>query len=316
MTAALTNGAAPPAGAAAATTITIGDSEITLERVSARKASRALALLRALSRAMPGLQTELAEFRRTYEASNVVELDRVQARMRFPGRVLIGDDGGAVLEPAELDGEPNPRAGQPVMIPSPVDRMTDEDWREAGGVLRLPSSPAPAEIAVALFDHALEQAEDHVYRLLALFTISNQEVTEAWRAGTLAERLLERADELLDQAYGDELLELAVACGELIDTQFVTKARSLGDRLGNLGRLVGIDRPTTSPTAPAAAPTTTPSSSTPTSSTDSPEPTDGQPTPASTSPGTSPSSSPPESSETESSSSSSATPPTREATPA
>jgi len=334
MTAALTNGAAPLEGAAAATPmpITIGEQEITLERVSARKASRALALLRALTRAMPELQSELAAFRRTYEAENIVELDRVQARMRYPGRVLVDDDGQPVLEPAELDGEPNPRAGQPVMIPSPVDRMTEADWQEAGGVLKLPATPDPTEIAVALFDKALEAAEDHVYRLLALFTMSNQDVTQHWRAGDLDQALQTQADHLLDEAYGDEIMTLAVACGELVDTQFVRKAKALGGRLGNLARLVGFEPPAT-PATPSSSPTTTPaqqedqptpapstdgpSSSTPTSSTASPAPTpDGPPTPSSTSPGSSPSPSPSEPPETASSTPSTPRSPTPAATPA
>lgn len=291
MTAAQQNGDGPASAGSSSRTVTLGNREVTLERMSARKASRAIALIRALTKAVPQLQSELAAFRRQYETENVIELDRVQARLQFPTRLLINDEGEPVFEPAEVNGEPNPRAGEPMLVPSPIDRLTEQDWAEAGGKWRRPVSPSTQEIALALLDSALELAEDHVYRLLALFLMSNADVKAEWNAGTLAEGLERRAGELLDDAYGDELLELAVVVGELVDSQFVTKARGLGERLGNLGRLVGLELPTSqSPTSSTSS--ETPASSTPTSSTPSPPDTaDGAPTPSSTPPGTSSSSS-------------------------
>lgn len=316
------NGAAPPT---APRELELGGKPYRLDRVSARKASRALALLRALSKAVPELQRSWARFRTSYEAENFIELDRAQAMLRYPPQAAADAAGDPIREPATLpDGEPNPRAGELVMLPSPLDRMTETAWAEAGHRLRLPASPSTEELVVAILDEALEVGEDHVYRLLALFTLSNEEVARYHRDQTLDERLDERVDELLDNAMADELLELAVTAGELVESQFQAKAAKLSGRLGNMGRLFGM-APTTRPTttAPAESPATTstdgPSSSTPTSSTASPEPTDGTPTPSSTPVGTSPSSSSPDSSETattpSSPSSSSDTPPAPPAAP-
>lgn len=227
------------AAAAAPGTLTLAGQDVTLERVSARKASRILAELRAITAAVPDITRAIGEFVRSYEATNMLELNRTQARYQLPDRTA---------------------------------HMTDADWQAADGVLRLPESPATPEVIAAVFPLALDLAEEHVYRLLALFTMSNADVKRYRRDGTLADRLTERADELLDDADVTELMDLAVACGELVDTQIVGKARELGDRLGNLGRLVGL-APATSPTAPAPEPASTssdgPSTTRPTSSSDS-----------------------------------------------
>lgn len=262
---------------------TIAGQPVDLERPSARKASRALAILRALSKAVPDVQKAWARARTDYERDNFVELDRVQARMRYPARPLLDDDGKPILKD---DGELT-------FLPSPVDAMSDADWDAAGGVFRMPQSPTVGEQAAAVLDLALELAEEHVYRLLALFTMSNADVTRHWRAGDLGAVIDDVADDILDRAYADEVLELAVACGEIVDDQFTTRIEALGDRLGNLGRLFGWT-PTAKPTAEEATSTDSPSSSRPTSSTDSPAPadTDGPSTPSSTSPGSSSSSSP------------------------
>jgi hypothetical protein len=191
------------------------------------------------------------------------------------------------------------------MVPSPLDRMTEADWERAGHKLRLPKAPSGAETIAAVFDRALDLAEDHVYRLLALFVMSNEDVVRYRRDGTLMEVLATRADELLDRAMADEALELAVVCGETIDEQFSAKAAELGDRLGNALKLLGLTSKTRGPREPAPPATSSdgPSPSTPTSSTDSPAATtDGPPTPSSTSPGTSSSSSSPDSEPTRSAS--------------
>lgn len=259
-----TDSAAAQAAAPTQSTITLGEREHRIERISARKAARAFAELRAITRAVPEINKAVSTFVRTYEEENVVELDRVQAKMRFGAET--------------------------------IDTLTEEDWANAGGKLRLPRSPGTTEVILAAFPIALDLAEAHVYRLLALFLMPNEDVARYRKNGELDERLGERADDLLDDAYGDEVMELAVVVGELVDRQFVGKARELGDRLGNALRLVGLGPATpTTPTAsrddatgdPAETSTSSesgPSASKPTSSTSTPAPTDGSPTPSSTSP--------------------------------
>lgn len=266
-------------------TITLGDVSYVIERPTGRKGSQALALIRALSKASPGLQRDMARFVREYEAENVVELDRAQARMRYPAQPITRD--GELVVNA---------AGDAVMAPSFVDQMTDTDWERAGHRLRLPKSPSQGEIVVAVLDVALETAEEHVYALLALFTLPNADVKRYWREGgdILRGKIAERADELLDDVPADELLELAVVVAEVIDGNLRGKLGELGDRAGNALRLVGLNRtPTTTPQAPStdAGSTDGPSSSTPHSSTGADEPTDGASTTPSTPPSTSSSSS-------------------------
>lgn len=313
-------------------TVAVGDHEYTIERASGRKASRALALLKAISRAMPDLNAKMAAFTREFEETHYEELDRAKAALRWPARTLVDEENRPVLEPATLeDGSPNPRAGERITVPSPLDGMTEADWERVGHVIRLPQSPDTLDVVLGLFGEAMDAAEENVYRLVALFTVSNADVKAWWKDGTFTERLDERADELLDDVLADDLMELAASIGEVVDAQFVTKARALtqGGRLGNLGRLIGL-----TPTEPAAQTPTTPttpgpepmrvvstepssdgpSTSTPTSSTASPAPTDGQPTTSSTSPGTSSSPSSSGSDETPIEPTPSATTPTTTAT--
>jgi hypothetical protein len=262
-------------------TVTFGEVEYRIERPSGRKSSRALATLRAISKAMPGLQEELAEFRRSYERENVVELDRAGARLQYPRLPYIDEDTGRPLTDEH---------GAIQYRPSELDAMTDEDWEKAGNVIRLPKSPSFNEEVAAMFGRALEVAEDHVYALLALFTLPNQDVKRAGRAGAdeLTALIDERVADLLDDGFGDEWLELGAIVGELVDEHYVQKARSMGDRMGNTLRLFGMAPPKSqiSPSLSASS-SDGPESSTPSSPTDSPSPTDGDPGTPSTSNGTS-----------------------------
>lgn len=298
------------AGADVSTTVLIGGEERTIERLSARKSSRVLAVLRAITDKVPKIITAGTEFRLAYEREHFDEYDRVQLRMQYPAKLLVDGNGEPIREPATYDdGTPNPKAGEQVWAPSIADQITEAEWAASGNVFRQPREASDAEVSAHLFALIIEHAEEDLYRLLALFLMSNADVAEAWKSGDWNAELDRRAEELLDNCYGDELLELAVACSERVDDQFVRKARGLGSRLGNLGRLVGLttseqQEATTNlepiPTIPDE-PTDTPSSSTPNSSTPSPAPTDGPPTPSSTLPGTSSTNSSDESEETKTS---------------
>jgi hypothetical protein len=112
--------------------------------------------------------------------------------------------------------------------------------------------------------------------------MTNAELKRA-AATDLPAALDERSEELLD-APADDLLELAVAAGEMVETQFVAKVRSLGGRLPNALRLLGLsprsrDTETTEETS-----TTSASRTSAPSSTDSPAPTDGESDEPSTAP--------------------------------
>lgn len=292
-----TNGAS---GAAPSRTVELGSRRVTVERVSGRKASRAMAELRIIGRAIPELVIEAGKFRSEYEAANVIVLDRARAELEYGPRVLTDDDGEPRTYPAGHE-----KAGELVMYPGPLGHMTEEAWQACGQKLELPRSPSTAEVIAAVFPAALDVAEEAVYRLLALFAMTNADVKQYRRSGTLTEELNELADELLDDADADELLELAVIAGEVVEDQFVSKAQALGGRAGNALRLLGLDpatlRAQTSPEGPQTTDsedgqtstttdspsTSSPSSSRPTLPTDSLEPLSGTPTPSSTPPSSS-----------------------------
>lgn len=290
---------AAPQGDRALNVVEIGGERVTVERVSARKASSAFSILRGLGDAIPQIVKARAKFVREYEADNVVELDRVQARLRFPRRPLLDENSAPLYEADTLpDGSPNPNAGELVLAPSPLDAMSEEDWERAGNVMRLPKSPDLYEELAAVFPVALDEAEEQVYSLLALFTMTNAEVKRARREGGLKPVLEARVEELLDDAGADELLELAVVVIEVINAQFRSKLDALGDRAGNALAALGLGNrgqaPQTTPQPPQTTESNGPetssstvSNSTPTSSTDTAAPTDGDPTTPSTPPTTS-----------------------------
>lgn len=285
--------------------VTVGRTTYVIERPSGRKASTALRLLRRVSGTVKAVTKELGRFEREYRADHAIELDRVQARMRYPEQVIYDADGELMRHPESA----GPLAGTPILR-SPLDGMTAEDWQRAGHVLKLPVSPSLPEKVGAVIDLALEDAEAELYQVLALFTLTNEEVARAKREQTLDQDLVERADVLVDEGGLEELLELAVVAGETVDRVFARKATELGGRLGNLGRLLGIEPPQEAKTpqgteeapqtdqeAPQTddqegdlEPPTSTSSSRPTSSSDSASSSDGRPT--SPSPPTTASSSP------------------------
>lgn len=256
------------------TEIRLGDRDVRVERPSGRKASVALSLLKAITRAVPDLSSKYGRFVTEYEASHYVDLDRTQARLRFPQRPVFTPEGDLLTDDA----------GDPVMAPSLVDSMTDEDWERSGQKLRLPRNPGREEIIAALLPDVVDTAEQEVAKLLTLFTLPNSDVKTWRRDGSLPDKLTEAADTLLDDCGIDEIIELAVIVGEVLDASTRAKVEALGDRAGKALRVFGLGRPATpteeTPTTDEI-PGTPPTTSTQTSSTDSDGPSDGPPTPPS-----------------------------------
>lgn len=278
--------------------VKVGDEEITLEPFSGRKAIRVIRTIEHITKGVPAILDRWADFTREYEARNVTEMDRATARhyyrpdpvmdevpiMDGDGNVLV-DALGQVLvrRTAKLDDD-----NRPVMGPDPLGHMTDEDWAASGNTLRLPKSPGTEEQIAAIFPMAMELAEKEVTELLALLVMSNAELKRKARDGSLKDYLEERADEILD-APATDLIELAVAAGEMVDDQFTSKVKQLGDRLPNALRLLGIKnrsqtekRPEESLSSEATTSSDSSSETKPISSTDSPLPTGGTSEPRST----------------------------------
>lgn len=271
-------------------TLTLAGRQITVEPPSGRKAAQAFAILRGVSKELPGLVKAWGEFETSYEREHYAEVPRAEAMLRYGGP-----------QPLHRDGEPVYNdAGELVTIPSGLDQMSDEAWESVDNMLRRPRSPDTWMTATAVLAEASEEVEENVYRLLALFTISNADVKHHRRAGTLKDHIADVVDDLLDDAGADELLELASVAGDVVDSAFRAKAREIGaSRLGKALRLLGVDAEELKPQTPPEPTQTgqeetsgkaeeedstpTPSSSRPTSFSDSPEPSpDGPPTPSST----------------------------------
>jgi hypothetical protein len=268
-----------------ARTATLGGRLLEIQRPNGVKAARALAELKGAGSAVTKVTEEWGDYVQRFERSHAVELDRAQARLRYGQPLpIITDTGEAVVYP-----EGHPQAGEVAYAPSQLDALTEADWQSAGNVLRRPASPSMAQTIGAVLPTALEAGEDRVWTLLALFTLENTAVALARKTGTLDKVLEDRVEELLGDAFADELLELAVAVGETIDYYVRGKVEDLGERVGNALRLVGIGSRTPQPqTVPSSPPqeeeattepsTSSSSSSRPTSPTDSDGYSDGDQT--------------------------------------
>lgn len=307
----MTENTPPEGGVRATNVVRIDGIDRTVERVSGRKASAAFGLVRAISGKVPDLAKKWGTFVAEYEATHTQKVDRARALAIWGPQPIIDEQGIPLVYPNTLtiDGETvaHPRAGETVMTPNPFESMTEEAWAAQDGHVERPRSPSTGECIAAVFPDALEVAEDHIYRLLALALMPNAEVKARRKDGTIKDALTEQADDLIDDAMADELLELAVVFGEVLDEQFRGKLRALEGRVGNALRLIGLNPTRWAPQTTAETPQTTESStsssspeeigrtspptSTPPSPSDTPEPSpDGAPTPSSTPP---PTSSPP-----------------------
>jgi hypothetical protein len=218
--------------------IEIGGRKVTVERFTLAKAMRVITLLGVIQKSVPEISKAMVEFKRDYQETNVIELDRVQAKMRYGPTPVLSDDGEALYRDGEL-----------VTLPSPIDRMTETDWERAGHVLKLRQSPSPTEMVLAVFPLAYEKAEQPVQRLLALIAMSNDDVSRYVASGEIWDRVDDFAQTVIAPAFLEDVMELAVVAGETIEGQVMDKARGLGDRMGNLLRLFGLKTPetTTSP---------------------------------------------------------------------
>jgi hypothetical protein len=265
--------------------VKLGDRTVTIEPFSVRKGIRVIRSVEQVAKGVPELLGEWGEFTRNYEATHVTEIERATARWRFGPRPLLEQvpllsDEDVPVRDARGDivfiNTPKIENGEPVMGPDPLAHMTEEDWVASGHKLRMPSSPDLSEKVMAILPKALEVAEKETLGLLALLAMSNGEVKHAERSG-FVDTHQERIEAMLDLPF-DDLIELAVVAGEVVDTQFQARVKKLGERLPNALRLFGIRM------QPKTSETSSPSSSKTSaeSSTDSPTPTDGTSEPSST----------------------------------
>jgi hypothetical protein len=263
-------------------TVKVGAREVVLQPFSLRKGLRVLHTLRWISQSVPGILKEWGEFTRSYEAEHVTEIDRAFARVEYAPRPLMDEEplldgeGRAItdqLGQALVRRTPRLVDGVPVMGPDPLGHLTEEDWQANGNRLRIPRSPSVEERVAAIFPMALEVAEEQTLALLALLSMTNEEYDAAAK-GDVKKAIQERTNELLSAPMYD-MLELAIAAGEMVEQEFIGRAkRELADRLPNALRLFGMNPSSRSETQTTSPTPVSPTS--PTSSTDSPSPTDGE----------------------------------------
>jgi hypothetical protein len=159
--------------------VKVADRDIVLERVVVAKGLRIITLLNIIQKQVPELQREIAVFRSEYRKANVIELDPVQAKLEYPARPVLGDDGEPLFT----------AAGELLMRPSPIEQMTEADWQRSGGVVRFYQSPSFPEVLASVFPSVFEKAEEPLMRLLALVCMKNDDVVKHVQAGTWAGRV-------------------------------------------------------------------------------------------------------------------------------
>lgn len=232
-------------------TVKFGDRDVVIERFTVAKGMRVITLLGLIQKSVPEINKAMAEFKRQYAEDNVVELDRVEAKFKYGPRPVIGED-----------GEPMFHDGKLVTMPSPIDRMTEQDWERAGQTLKERQEPSPVEMIMAVFPIAYEQAEQPVQRLLGLVVMPNDDVARYAASGEIWDRVDEVVAKTIAPAYLEEIMELAVAVAETIEGQVMVKAKSLGGRLGKLRGLFGMEK-TTATSQPEISPTSSEQPETP-----------------------------------------------------
>jgi hypothetical protein len=210
--------------------VRIGGEKRTVSRLNVRKALAAMGLLKQISKSSDEIAKEWRAYTVAYARENVEEVPRALAHLRWPPTPLVVDD----QVQYEADGK------TPIMVPSALDKITDQDWEKSGNVIRLPAQPSIQETIAFLFPLALDLAEEKVLELMALFLVGNDKINEWHRAGNLWSNLHEKGQELAYEAGPEELIELSAVVGEVIDGQVLQKARDTGDRLGKTLRMVGL----------------------------------------------------------------------------
>lgn len=233
----------------------VGDRSYRIEPFNGRKAILAGRMVARIAKRVPGLLEADGDFQRKYSEANAVRVTRSMA---------LGVDGW------------KERLGD----------ITDEEWKQLGGVLVLPHPPTFELRLAAVFMEAFETAEEEVLKLLALTVIPNGDLADAASQNSVKEVLLEWSGRLMDNGTLVELVDLAAVAAEQVRDEFEAGGGGLG-KLRALWQGQGAEAETPAPQpmpSPAPMPTPAPQPTPPTpaatsrestSSTDSPTPTDG-----------------------------------------
>lgn len=221
----------------------IGDRSVTIGSLNGFKAVRAGRLVAEAAGCIPAVQEKLAALR---EQSFLTVTPELAALPRFQ-REVYNDEG-------KVTGT------------KPI--WSDEDFRAAGGTIRIQQEPETRDVILAVFPTVFEAAEKQVTELLALVAAPNSELAAADMDGDVDGYLEQNAKKLLHEASLDQLIALVTVAVEQVSEALTLDADALG-------RAKAAVTGTPAPADPAPTPSTETQPSMPGSQTGSPEPTVG-----------------------------------------
>lgn len=188
--------------------VEVNGKTVTIEGFRLTKATRVMTLLQKLQQEVPEVSRAWATFRNDYRQSyqTTTTLSRIEA----VGRWGVTD-------------------------------IPEEEWERAGQqfTMTLPAEPNVYEVFFQMAPLVYEQAEELTLRLLGLIAMPNDMVKLYVKDDVLWTRVDEYVTEFIADAPLEDIMELAVTTAEVIDKTVLSKARSLGDRAGNVARLLG-----------------------------------------------------------------------------
>lgn len=235
----------------AAKTVQIGDETISVGKFSTFKALRAGKLLTEILGAVPDLSEKLSIAAEEARKRNTVKISRAAAELRFDAEDLA--------------------------------KISEEGWKQSDGYLEMPASVSGLDVAAQVFPMVFEEANERVLELVALAITPNSTLKEADLSGdgdAEVQKAIDVSRRKLVHSDLDELVEVLVVVGQVVEEQFAGKAGKIRAVAMSFGfRLPGSDQDET-----VEEETTTSTTSKPDTSTDSPEPMAGPEPSHSTSP--------------------------------
>lgn len=209
--------------------VKIGDRDKTIPKFSGYKVVRAGRIVKAITQKYPSIVADMAKFERDFETQNTVRITRAMSKL--PKFQALG--------------------------------LTNRDFEKVDFV-EYPQSPSQWQIVASVFPAIMDIAESEIAVLLALVLAPNSELAEKDDDGAIDEYLHAEGRKLLFEADADQVWDVAVAVGEILNEQFAQK-------LGDSGNLIALFSGNVTPGGANQESKKT----SPESSTDSPEPTGG-----------------------------------------
>ena len=171
-----------------------------MEEWSGFKLVAMLDALQALANEVPGLEQQVGQYRTEYGRHNFIELDRPHVIARWP----------------HLAG-----------------KMSEEDWAQGEGKLKLPKRPHPDQVAIKMFPGVYGKAKEATIKVLALQLVDDADLEKANESSKAIGELVTEARKVLLRAKWSQIARLFDATvGQIRD-----ELAEHQDQLGNLSGL-------------------------------------------------------------------------------